>query len=190
MAVHSTFSSAFKVLYRKIDKVKSDLPTVLANEGTKFFVSNFDLEGFTNVGFSAWKPRKVKPKKGNKKILVQSGRLRRAVSKSVTEKSFKRIVWRVNKSEVPYAEVHNNGEIVSRKPHKRTATIKSKIKTASFKNGKLRHSTKTISLMGARHNVSASTFKMPRRHFMGKSEFLNKRFKLRIKEAYVKAFTR
>jgi len=113
MAVHSTFSSAFKVLYRKIDKVKSDLPTVLANEGTKFFVNTFNQQGFTDNTFKAWKPRKLvkgRLKNTNRKILVKTGRLRRAVNNSVKEKSFKRIVWRVNKSEVPYAEYQNFGD--------------------------------------------------------------------------------
>lgn len=155
MAVHKDFNSAFKAMYRKISSVQSILPNVLANEGTKFFVSNFELEGFTNIGFDAWTPRKTKSKKGKKKILVQSGRLRRAVNKSVKEKTFKRIVWEVNKSEVPYASVHNNGGAIYRNSRKKT-----------------------------------TIFNMPRRHFMGKSEFLNKRFKLRIKEAYAKAFNK
>lgn len=148
MGTHTSFDSAFKSMYRKMASVQRSLPGILANEGTKFWISNFDSEGFTDVGFQHWKPRKQfttggrRIKKFNKKkLLIKSGRLRRAVNNSVKEKSFKQIVWRVSKDEVPYAARHNEG------------------------------------LSG-----------MPRRHFMGRSEFLYKRFRLRIKQSYIKAF--
>jgi len=148
MATHTSFNSAFKSMYRKLNSVQRSLPGVLANEGTKFFVSNFDLGGFTDVGFRAWKPRKQFTSNGKrikkfnkKKILVKTGRLRRAVNNSVKEKSFRQIVWRIDPGAVPYAARHNEG------------------------------------LDG-----------MPRRHYMGKSYFLYKRFRLRIKQAYIKAF--
>lgn len=174
MGQHKDFNSAFKSMYRKMASVQKSLPTILANEGTKFFVSNFDLSGFTDVGFQPWKPRKDKSKKvSKKKILVKTGRLRRAVNNSVREKSYRKIVWRVDPGEVPYAHVHNNGDVVYKKAHKR------KISTGSKKVGE-----RAFKM----HNVSGTSFKMPRRHFMGKSEFLSKRFRLRIKQVYVKAF--
>jgi len=122
MATHKNFTSAFKALYRRIESVKKDLPSVLANEGTKFWLSNFDKEGFQDVGIKAWKipERKIPgtpsykyPKKKGlsrrvKKTLIGTGKLRRAVNSSVKEKSFKRIVWRIG-SEVPYAARHNEG---------------------------------------------------------------------------------
>lgn len=186
MATHKNFGSAFKAMYRKLQSIQSSLPTALANEGTKFFISNFDMEGFTDVGFQAWKPRENK--KSKRKILVKSGRLKRAVNKSVKEKTFKRIVWKIDTTEVPYAKVHNDGEIVYRKAHKRTATIYDSVKVyKTDKNGKIVMRRKKVKVAGSRHNVSASSFKMPRRHFMGKSEFLNRRFRLRIKQAYAKA---
>jgi phage gpG-like protein len=195
MAVHKDFNSAFRALYRKISSVQSTLPNVLANEGTEFFVSNFELEGFTDVGFDAWTPRKTKSKKSKKKILVQSGRLRRAVNKSVTEKSFKRIVWQVNKSEVPYASVHNNGETINKGASSKvlyfrdtSTNIETRKVTGVFASNK--KGTKKIfrATRGMKVNIGAHSIQMPRRHFMGKSEFLNKRFKLRIKEIYAKAF--
>jgi phage gpG-like protein len=100
-------------MYRKISSVKSSLPTVLANEGTKFFVGSFTQQGFTDTSFNAWKPRKLvkgRLKNTNRRILVKTGRLRRAVNNSVKEKSFKRIVWNVNNSEVPYAGYQNYGD--------------------------------------------------------------------------------
>ena len=123
MGQHKTFNSAFKSMYKKMESVQKTLPSVLANTGTNFFIGNFDKEGFDDGGLKKWKTpeRKIQgtpsfkyPKtKGlgrrTRKTLIQTGKLKRAVNKSVTEKSFKRIVWRINPSEVPYASVHNKG---------------------------------------------------------------------------------
>ncbi len=180
MATHKDFGSAFNAMYRQIARAQRSLPAILANEGTKFFLSNFAMSGFTDIGFQPWAPRKQftpdgkRIKKFNKKkLLVKTGRLRRAVNSSVREKSMNQIVWSIDPNEVPYAYVHNEGAIVYRKPHKR------KVSTGSKKEGERAFK---------KHNVGATSFKMPRRHFMGNSAFLNARFKLRIKEVYTKSF--
>ena len=121
MGTHKNFNSAFKAMYRKLNSVKSSLPNVIANEGTRFFISSFDNEGFTDGTLKKWETpqRKIQgtkafkyPKKKDlgrrtRKTLVKTGTLKRAVNNSVTQKSFKKIVWRVD---LPYAYVHNNGE--------------------------------------------------------------------------------
>lgn len=124
MGVHKTFDSAFKSMYRKIGAVDRSLPSVLANVGTNFFIENFDKEGFQDgaaIDRWSWPERKIPgtksykyPKKKDlgrrtRKILVKRGKLKRAVNKSVKEKSHKRIVWRVDRNEVPYAARHNYG---------------------------------------------------------------------------------
>lgn len=122
MATHSNFTSAFKSMYRKIGTVKNTLPAVIANEGTNFFIGNFDKEGFEDTSVSKWKTPKRKivgtpeykyPKKKGlgrrtRKILIGTGKLRRAVNNSVREKTFSRVVWRIG-SEVPYSARHNSG---------------------------------------------------------------------------------
>lgn len=120
MAVHSTFKGAFSAMYKKMESVQKTLPSVLANTGTNFFVGNFDKEGFDDGGVKKWqKPqRKIAgtnafkyPKKKDlgrrtRKTLVKSGKLKRDVNNSVSERSFKRIVWLVK---TPYAKRHNDG---------------------------------------------------------------------------------
>ena len=122
MATHKTFSGAFKALYKRMESVQRDLPSVLANEGTKFWLGNFDKEGFDDGGVKSWKvperripgtssykyPKSKGLSRRIKKTLIGTGKLRRAVNNSVKEKTFKRIVWRVG-SEVPYAARHNEG---------------------------------------------------------------------------------
>lgn len=153
MATHNNFSGAFKAMYSQLSRVAKTLPAVLANEGTRFWISNFEDEGFLDGSLKEWKvperkipgtpaykyPKKKGLARRTRKTLVQSGKLKRAVNTSLKSKSIKRIEWEV--SGIPYAQRHNEG------------------------------------LDG-----------MPERKFMGKSEFLFKRFKLKIKEAYNKTF--
>jgi phage gpG-like protein len=120
MATHSNFSSAFKSMYRKLQSTQRTLPSVLANVGTNFFISNFDKEGFQDGGLTKWKtpqrkiagtksykyPKKKDLGRRTRKTLVKSGKLRREVNSSAKEKTFKRIVWRVS---LPYAARHNEG---------------------------------------------------------------------------------
>jgi len=192
MGVHKTFGGAFKAMYRQLSSVQSSLPRVIANEGTKFFVSNFQLEGFTNVGFDHWQPRKPTKKINRKKILVRSGRLRRAVNNSNTERNFKRVVWRISKGEVPYAAVHNEGAngIQRVKSHDRGKFKNEKVGTGvySVKTKKERKKTVTTKVGSSRVLNFTRRMNIPKRKFMGQSEFLNRRFRLRIKQAYIKAF--
>jgi len=123
MAQHATFDAAFKAMYRRIASVQNTLPTVLANEGVNFFVGNFDKEGFVDVSIEKWKtperkipgtsaykyPKKKDLGRRTKKILIKSGKLKRATNNSVSEKSFKKIVWRINPVYFPYAYRHNEG---------------------------------------------------------------------------------
>lgn len=114
MATHSSFKGAFRALYSKLRSVQSSLPGKIAKEGTRFWISNFDLSGFTDVAFSPWQKRKeIKGKsgiRGNKrKLLVKSGALRRAANNSAKEITFRRVVWQISKNEIPYAARHNYG---------------------------------------------------------------------------------
>jgi hypothetical protein len=199
MAQHATFDAAFKAMYRRIASVQNTLPTVLANEGVNFFVGNFDKEGFVDGSLERWKPRqakgKVKKKDQTRKILVKTGKLKRAVNKSVVEKSIKKIVWLVDKSEIPYAAAHNQGlnKIETVKSHERESKAKKvKVKgNSGFINGKFtKGKSKTLTLKGSKHNVGSFTRHMiiPKRQFMGESKTLNAIFAKKIIQAYKYAF--
>ncbi len=122
MAVHKTFSGAFKALYRRLGSAQNTLPPILANEGTRFFVGNFDKEGFDDGTVKKWAvpkrripgtkeykyPKKKDLGRRTRKTLVKSGKLKRAVNNSVTLRTFKKIIWNVK--DIPYAHRHNEGE--------------------------------------------------------------------------------
>lgn len=93
---------------RKFENVKRSLPQVLANDAVRFFNRSFIKQGWEDTKLEAWQPRLRNPKKRDKtrKILVDSGALRRAVSTSLTKATFEEIKFEVS---LPYAMVHNTG---------------------------------------------------------------------------------
>lgn len=193
MATHSNFSSAFKSMYRKLQSTQRTLPSVLANVGTNFFISNFDKEGFQDDSLERWKPRqakgKVKKKDQTRKILVKSGKLKRAVNKSVKEKSFKRIVWQV--SGIPYAAVHNDGfkGLQYVKSYSRDLIGKKKEATGTYSIKTRKVNTRTVKYVKGQSVVSEHVrqINIPQRKFMGPSRTLNTLFRKKIIEAYKKS---
>lgn len=92
----------------KFEQIKTTLPRVIANDSVGFFLKGFDKGGFTDASFKAWKPRKGKQygRNATRKILVDSGALRRAVSNSVKQANWDAIKFEV---ELNYAAYVNNG---------------------------------------------------------------------------------
>lgn len=95
-------------LKRKIaalEKVKTTLPTILANESVNFFKQSFRKQGWEDEGVQPWKPRKSTDKKNKgKAILVQSGDLRNSITIESANWGKIRIV-----SQLPYSAIHNEG---------------------------------------------------------------------------------
>lgn len=93
---------------KKFADMREQLPKVLANDTVKFFLQGFNKEGFTDTAFKQWAPRKGKQtgRNATRKILVDSGALRRSVSNSAKITTFELIKFSV---ELPYAEYVNNG---------------------------------------------------------------------------------
>jgi phage gpG-like protein len=107
----------FDKVIKKFDKLKQDLPKVLANDAVRYFNQSFVKGGWDG---QSWKvpDRKIPgtyaykyPKKGasrrhTRATLVESGALRRAVATSVKRVSFSSIKFMVA---LPYAAIHNEG---------------------------------------------------------------------------------
>ena len=82
------------------------LPAKLGNIAVKFFQDNFRREGFIDNSLTRWQRRKRETRRSRgKKILQNTGRLRRSIKRLTT--TFGRIV--IGTRGVPYAEVHNEG---------------------------------------------------------------------------------
>lgn len=98
----------FNKAIMKLETIKTQLPKVIANDAVGFWLKGFREEGFTDKTFKAWKPRKGTQtgRNATRKILVDSGKLRRSVSNSVKTATWQMIHFKV---EVPYAKYVQEG---------------------------------------------------------------------------------
>ena len=99
----------FQRVIANMDRIKTTLPKVLANETKNYFVGEFNTQQWDG---KRWLDPKRKQKttgssRNQSATLVQSGTLRRAVIGSLQEANFKRIHFEVK--DVAYAKVHNEG---------------------------------------------------------------------------------
>ena len=95
----------------ELQRMKSTLPTKLANEAKNHFLQSFRDGGFTDRNLSKWKPRKVNTKNNiGRGILVKTGNLRRSIK--VRYVSFDRVV--IGSYGLVYAAVHNYGQRAGR----------------------------------------------------------------------------
>lgn len=101
----------FDRVVRNMEKLKTTLPVILANEAQNFFARSWKSQGFTDKSLNPWAPRAKETKKTKgKAIMVSTGKLRRAVQNSIREKSFSKIRLVIDGGSIPYAARHNNGE--------------------------------------------------------------------------------
>lgn len=183
------FNEARKIKAQRL-KVQANIKaavTIMGNDALNHFKSSFTNQGFTDEGLSKWKPRKRSKRRGksdsSRAILVKSGTLKRSLIKESTGLHSVKIT-----TNVPYAIFHNEGGVMYRKPFKRTATRSVRIRGAYRSLGDERGRGKKVKIMGKRHNVSATSYKLPKRQFVGHSRKLidNLRNKLnnKIKDAF------
>ena len=176
----ATFAEHKKIL-KQIEAFKPQLNKMVEAAGVlavNHFTKSFSDGGFTDEGLKRWEARKgeisggiAKTRGKSRGILVKTGRLRR----SMISRKFGSLSIKIS-TDAPYAKVHNDGGIVYRRAHKRTSTITRDVRGSSgFVNGVWKKGKKAkVQLAGSRHNVSASSFKMPKRQFIGYSGKLNR----------------
>lgn len=90
----------------ELQRMKSTLPTKLANEAKNHFLQSFRDGGFTDRSLNKWKPRKVTAKNNvGRGILIKKGDLRRSII--VKYVSWNKI--RIGSYGIDYAATHNYG---------------------------------------------------------------------------------
>lgn len=183
------FNEARKIKAQRL-KVQANIKaavTIMGNDALNHFKGSFENQGFTDQYLSKWQPRKRVRYKGRNEttraILVKTGKLKRSLSRTSYGKYGVKI-----KTNMPYAIVHNEGGIIHRKPHKRTATRSVRI-TGSYRLlGDEKTRGKKIKIIGVRHNVSGSSYKLPKRQFVGHSrkliDSLRNKLDKKIKDAF------
>jgi phage gpG-like protein len=151
------------------------LPVKVGDTAVLFTKQRFAQKNWINNRTETWRPRKANTKWGKTKrnngmaLLVDSGRLRRSIR--IMRKSSTSVTIG---SDVPYAAAHNNG-FRSTVAQKVSAHTRKKTEGKLLKNGKRSKKTRVVT---GTTTISAHdrTIKqnLPRRRFMGQSQYLDK----------------
>lgn len=99
----------FKEVKSRFNRLKTELPVKIQNEGQRYYLNQFDNEQFDGI---RWMPRV--DRRNARKLLVRRGQLRRALAGSKREATWDRIRFQVSvqsKSGFDYAYIHNEGTI-------------------------------------------------------------------------------
>lgn len=167
------------VLRPRFRKVREELPLQMAAVAQNFFVGSFQRQGwYDGLTLKRWTPRKgekwrrkKKGRRGNRAILVKTGRLRRSIK--IRSARFQKIVIA---TDVDYAAAHNYGYkgTVSVRSHTRRRYNREK-EEYTTKTGKQR--TRTNKVVKSSYTVRQHTRKMnlPQRQFMGDSPMLDRK---------------
>ncbi len=155
-------------LMRTIDQVT----TIAGVEAVNHFKASFPNQGFTDTNLIKWKERKKKDE--GRGILTKTGRLRRGIK--VLSKNPTSVMVGVDLSEVPYAQVHNDG-------FNGTVAVRAHIRR-NTRNNVYKVKNRKLDATGI-NAIAAGTRKMniPRRQFVGNSEELNQKINKKVAAA-------
>jgi phage gpG-like protein len=161
-------------------------PAMLGNDAVNFFLDRFREQAWLGSYREPWKQRKeitkwgITPRNKGRALLVDTGRLRRSIR--VTDVHFGAVTIG---TDVPYAKAHNEGMRLgfiqtvrrhTRKINKTGIVKKTTLKTRStIKWGKINTGYTTVKQHTRRVNAD-----VPRRQFMGYSQYLDKQLQRRL----------
>jgi phage gpG-like protein len=155
----------FQKMQGDFQRIIGSLPAVVGNAMVNFYKDSWNREGFLDQRRTPWPPRKGRQMK-RRRLLVQTGRLRRSLRYS-TQGTLITI-----STDVPYAQVHNEGGKVQGTQNVKQHTRKTKRGATTVKA-----------------HTRAVNFTMPQRQFMdipGRriSAVLEKRIQLIVQRAF------
>lgn len=104
----------FEIVLKKFERVKKELPLQVANTTKNFFIKeNYNKQQYDGKKWKDVKRRGGKSRRSNSAILVQTGRMRRAVANSLKKATFDLIEFNVTEATAKggfnYAAVHQFG---------------------------------------------------------------------------------
>ena len=188
----------FDRVLQNFNRLKKTMPVKVANATKNYFIKSFTDQSFDGQAWQEVQRRisgtnankYAKPASKTRAILIQSGKLRRAVSTSLRLATFDKIEFLIDGGTIPYAKVHNDGGVIDRTESFRASFFKTKVTQyiglkQSKKSGKfyMAKKVKTIELRGEDISVKAHRITMPKRRFIGDTKELRKKqFDIIVKE--------
>lgn len=153
------------------NELKRDLQSDAEIMGMEFIHSNFEQQGFTDVAFEPWEPRKTST---SYNLLRVTNYLFNSIN--VANSSEERIVFQ---ADAPYADIHNNGGILNI-----PITRKSRKLFWAMYYSTGQEKWKWMALT----KKQSFTFKMDARPFMKHSESFAKDWNTHVKNEIIKRF--
>jgi len=145
------------------------MPTVVGETAVNFFKDSFNRQGFIDKGFERWTPRKDKLVH---KILMKSLYLQNSIQ--VIEASHNRVeVALVTNTKYNYAQIHNEGGTISA-----NIPITAKNRKFFWYMFSKTNDSKWKAMALTKKESFAMSAVIPKRQFIGQSEFLLKRLGL------------
>lgn len=169
-------------------KARKALPNEVAVLAVRFSKERFRDQAWYDENKEAWKARKQRRQGGKRKsqtILVNTGRLKRSIRKIKADQNEVKIG-----TDVPYAEIHNNGGKITA-----SANVKSYTKKAHTRKAHTRSRKGNVESVAAQnvssHRIKAHRRKMnttiPQRQFIGNSAKLARDIEKLIVDRFEKA---
>jgi phage gpG-like protein len=173
------FNEAAKIIkdMEKSAKAISEMVDVMGVMAINHYKKSFINGGFTDEGFVAWQKRKRTKGNQGRAILVKTGRLKRSL---VARKSGRYAVKIT--SNVPYANVHNEGLTINKKERQHTLNFNIR------KDGRSRSSKAKKANFQQDVTIGAHSIKMPKRQFVGYSGMLSAKIELRLRNKIQRIF--
>lgn len=171
-------------LIKRFQQVAAKLPRIVGNEVVNFTLENFKRQGFLGANFQPWPKRKnpnkwgTKPKRNNRAILVDTGKMRRATR--IAEATWEQV--KISNND-PKAKVHNEGFKGS--VHQPVSSYTRTIKTVQKIKGLKSKQTKTEVFVTGHNRKIKQT--IPQRKFLGDSPYLRRNIETAINLAIMKA---
>jgi phage gpG-like protein len=166
-------------IFDKLTTATKTLPSQAAILAVNFSKERFVEQSWKDSSKERWKPRKSNNKRSKRRrngaILVDTVRLKRSIRKIQVGNDYAIIG-----TDVPYAQIHNEGGEVNT-----TASVKSYTKKEHTRrrNGR-KEKVRSHTVNSHKRNVR---FKMPKRQFIGESATLAKRIENMITVEFSKA---
>lgn len=142
-------------------RMNTQVPELVAQTATEHFKESFVKKSFDGV---PWQDTKKPVKRGS--LMVRTGQLMGSIRPSLV--SADRVTISAGSSRVPYAQVHNEGGIITRKPRSET------FQRNRYQSGKQKGRFKGGTTSGQGFTFKESSFTMPKRQFMGYTEDLKR----------------
>ncbi|RKR83203.1 virion morphogenesis family protein [Mucilaginibacter gracilis] len=181
-------TAQFIRLLANVSRAIDRFPNLIAAEAVAFSKERFRQQNWIDNSTEPWKKRKAeswgrKSRKG-RGILVDTGRLFRSVRKIIARADLV-----VIGTDVPYAQMHNDGGRFKFNQHVKAYTRKqNSVEEVSRPGARTaRYVKQQTGVVQVRAFTRKMQINMPRRRFMGNSAYLNRRLERLMANEIVKA---